>query len=110
MRSENGTDQQIGSLAAVAQWYPAVQMGWYMKGGLGLSSYSAKDATDEISSTSGVISLGGGYDFRVKKNFSLTPYVNYLKAMDADMKTNGTSSGFNMGTNVFQVGDRKSVV
>lgn len=104
LKSEGGIDTMISFVSAVAQWYPSVAKGWYAKGGLGFSMYSATDGTDDQSATAPAITLGGGYDWRLGTNFSLTPFVNYLYGMEGDVKVNGTSSGVKVGSNVFQLG------
>jgi len=104
VHSENGVDETLGFLTAVAQWYPNVTTGLYLKGGLGFAAYAATDGTDDLSSTAPALALGAGYDFRVGKNFSLTPYANYLKSSNGDLKDNSTSTGFNFSSNVFQLG------
>jgi hypothetical protein len=104
LKSEAGVDEMISFLSAVAQWYPSVAKGWYAKGGLGVSVYSATDGTDDMSATAGAITLGGGYDYRMGTNFSLTPFVNYLYGMEGDVKVNGTATGGKFGPNVLQLG------
>ena len=102
--SEAGTDVMVSFVSAVAQWYPSVAKGWYAKGGLGMSMYSASDGTNDMTSTGGAITLGGGYDWRLGTNFSLTPFVNYLYGTSAEVKLNGTGTGSNWSPNVFQAG------
>ena len=104
LHSEAGTDVMISFISAVAQWYPSVAKGWYAKGGLGMSMYSASDGTNDLTSSAPAITLGGGYDWRLGTNFSLTPFVNYLYGMEGDVKANGTSTGTKFGSNVFQLG------
>jgi len=104
VHSEDGVDETLGFLTGVAQWYPNVATGLYLKGGLGFAAYSATDGTDDLNATAPAITLGVGYDFRVGKNFSLTPFANYLKSMEGELKANDVSTGFNLSTNVFQFG------
>lgn len=103
-KSKDGVDTRVGHFSGVVQWYPSATMGWYTKGGLGVSTFSSTDGTDELTSAAGSISLGGGYDWRVKKNFSLTPYLNYLHSAETEMELNGTKTGLKAGMNVFQIG------
>lgn len=104
VHSESGVDETLGYYTFVAQWYPNVQTGLYLKGGLGFATYAATDGTDNLSATAPAITLGLGYDFRVGKNFSLTPFGNYLRSIESELKANDTSTGFNLSTNVFQIG------
>jgi opacity protein-like surface antigen len=103
-KSEDGVDGQISYISAVAQYYPQVQKGFYVKGGLGLSMASIDDGTDEITANGMALSLGLGYDFRVGKNFSLTPYMNWLKSFGAEAELNGTGTGVDLNTDVLQFG------
>ena len=104
VHSEDGLDEQISFLSAVAQWYPQVATGFYLKGGLGLAVSAAEDAFDELSASGMGLTLGTGYDWRVGRNFSLTPYLNYLRAFGAEAELNGVGLGENLSTNVLQFG------
>jgi hypothetical protein len=86
---------RIGSIMGVVQWYPMVDKGIYLKGGLGYSqvqqSIDILDGTDL--STSGLgVSIGAGYDWRVARNFALTPYVNYLTQLGGTISDGGFST------------------
>lgn len=104
VHSEDGVDQTLGFYSVVTQWYPNAQGGLYLKGGLGLSSYAATDGTDDLNATAGAFSIGAGYDFRVGRNFSLTPFANYLRSMEGEIKANDISTGVNLAANLFQIG------
>jgi hypothetical protein len=78
-KSENGVTIQYGNLSAVAYYYPSVTSGFYLKGGLGLASLSLDiDEFGSDSETGTGAVLGLGYDARVGRNFSLTPYVKFM--------------------------------
>lgn len=47
---------------------------------------------------------GAGYDFRMGKNFSLTPYVNYLLAAEADLKYERRPLDRKLSFNQLQIG------
>lgn len=102
--SEDGVDSQLGFYTATAQWYPNVATGLYLKGGLGLATYAVTDGTDDLNASAGAVVVGAGYDFRLGPNFSLTPYLNYLRSMEGEIKFNDISTGLNISANVFQVG------
>ena len=104
VHSEDGVDQTLGFLTGVAQWYPNVSTGLYLKGGLGFANYTATDDVDDITGNALAMNFGLGYDFRVGSNFSLTPYANYLISTKGELKVNDVSSNVNMSTNVFQIG------
>lgn len=103
-KEEDGVDMQAGFLSAVAQWYPQPASGFYLKGGLGVSNGTLSDDFDEISATGMGLSLGTGFDWRLGTNFSLTPYVNYLRSFGAEAELNGSSTGVDLDTDVLQFG------
>ena len=103
-KTEDGVEGQAGFLSAVAQWYPQPASGLFVKGGLGLATVSLEDDVDEITSTGLGITVGGGYDFRVGRNFSLSPYINYLRGFGAQANLNGTSTDFDYNVNLLQFG------
>jgi opacity protein-like surface antigen len=103
MKDVDGADTQIGFLNAVAQWYPQVEQGFYLKGGLGFARATAKDASDELSLSGPAFTLGAGYDWRLRSNLSLTPYLNYVRSTENDIKFNDVNVA--KGTvNVLQFG------
>jgi hypothetical protein len=48
--------------------------------------------------------FGLGYDFRVGRNFSLTPYANYIASTGAELKLDGSATGADINPNIFQMG------
>ncbi len=67
-------------------------------------AYRAGDDIDEITATGFGYQVGLGYDFRLGRNFSLSPFLNYLGSVGSDAKLNGSSLGGDFNTNVFQFG------
>ncbi len=104
VHSESGVDETVGFYSAVVQWYPNVATGFYVKGGLGLATYLATDGVDDITGSAIGLTAGLGYDFRVGRNLSLTPYLNYLRSGKGELEVNDISSGFNVSSNILQVG------
>ena len=102
--TEEGVDETIGFLSAVAQWYPQPTTGFYLKGGLGFARAVAEDNVDEVTTGGLAITLGTGYDFRVSRNFSLTPYVNYLRSFGGELEVNGTGTDVKANVDIIQVG------
>ena len=108
--TDQGTNEDItiGALLAVVQWYPEVTDGFHLKGGLGFGSISddIKDPTfnAKLESTGIAFTFGAGYDVRMGKNFSLTPYVSYFATAGAEAKVNGTSANEKLNANLFQLG------
>lgn len=94
VKEENGVRLTQANAAALVQYYPQVQSGFFVKGSLGLATLALDiDGFGNTSETGFGGTLGGGYDFRVARNFSLTPYTNFVY---------GSFDGG--GTNVIQAG------
>jgi len=102
--SEEGLDETLGFYSAVVQFYPNAEQGLYLKGGLGLAAYGVTDGIDKITSGALGLSVGIGSDFRVGKNFSLTPYVNVLTSTKGAVLFNDESTGLNVSANMIQFG------
>lgn len=110
IHSANGETDQFSYLTAFAQYYPSVSNGFFMKGGLGFGGTSMEIKNDpqlgnyKMTSAGMAGTVGLGYDIRMAKNFSLTPYVNYLSTFGAAAKSGGNDLGFKLNGNVFQLG------
>lgn len=76
-KEENGVTLQTGTLDARVRFYPSATGGFFLTGGIGLGTIYAK--VDGLGSDreNGVgVLLGLGYDARIGKNVSLTPFWN----------------------------------
>jgi hypothetical protein len=103
--SADGVDTTGGFYSAAVQWYPNVEKGFYIKGNLGLAGVVAEyDWGDEAEVSALGIGFGVGYDWRVGRNFSLTPYANIVFTGKGDIKFNGFSIGEKASFNLIQVG------
>lgn len=102
--SENDVDQLLGFYTATALWYPSESSGFFLKGGVGFSIYFAEDFSDEITGTASGITIGLGHDFRVGRNFSLTPYLNYLESSNFDLELNGIPIALDASADMVQIG------
>ena len=99
----------IGFLTAVAQWYPAPASGFFLKGGVGLGTASDEATLPgfgsvKLESTGFAYHVGTGYDIRLARNFSISPYVGYLATLGANAKVNGASADEKLNVNVLQFG------
>jgi hypothetical protein len=107
-RTAGTLTSQVGYLMAVAQWYPQATGGFHLLGGLGLGMLleTEEDPTleYELESFGGALQLGLGYDVRMTRNFSLTPYVNVLGMAGGESKFNGAALGSSYRVNVVQLG------
>jgi len=100
----NDVNVQMGTVAAVAQWYPAVSNGFYVKGGVGVSSYTEDDPGAKAQAIGLGYQFGMGYDWRIARNFSLTPYMNFLGMANSEVKVDGSNVGQKIGTSNMQYG------
>ena len=77
VKSESGTTLTVRTLTAAIRFYPSATGGFFLIGGLGLGTVSANvSGFGSASETGAGALLGLGYDFRVGRNVSLTPYWN----------------------------------
>lgn len=104
-KSSDGVDTSGGFYSVALQWYPNVEKGFYMKGNLGVAAVLEDyDDGDEFTVAAPGVGLGVGYDLRLGKNFSLTPYMNLVFTGNGDVKYNDSSTGVNARFNLIQIG------
>jgi hypothetical protein len=77
-KTENDATLTVSNVGPVILFYPSAQGGFFLKGGLGLSSTSLDLGTFEIEEEGVGLTLGIGFDARVGRNFALTPYLDIL--------------------------------
>jgi hypothetical protein len=78
-RSVGFSTVTIGTIDARLRFYPVRRSGFFMTGGLGIGSITENSVTDY---GVGVV-LGLGWDIRVKRNLSLTPFWNGIGVSNA---------------------------
>jgi hypothetical protein len=105
---EGGVTSRVGYLMAVAQWYPKASGGFHLLGGLGAGMLSEEDTDPtlgyELTSVGVAAQFGLGYDVRMSRSFSLTPYANFLSMGGGEPKFNGAGLGGSLSANVVQFG------
>lgn len=80
-KSENGATLTVGTLTALIRWYPSATGGFFLLGGLGIGSiHVSVDGFGSDGETGGGAVLGVGYDFRIGRNVSMTPFWNGFAA------------------------------
>lgn len=99
----------FGFYSAVVQWYPQPQNGFFLKGNLGYaaSQFVVDDfglGSIEINTAGFGAGVGAGYDIRLGRMFSVTPYVNALTSFGADAQYAGRSLGEKLNSNLLQFG------
>lgn len=104
VKSSDGVDTTAGFYSVALQWYPNVEKGLFLKGNLGASALIEEVGFDELEVAAFGAGIGVGYDIRLGRNFSLTPYANLVFTGKGDVKLNGSSTGFDAGFNLIQIG------
>jgi hypothetical protein len=104
VHEENNANLVIATTTFSAQFYPVTASGFYLLGGLGVGTVGTSttfgSTTTTTSGTGLGIELGTGYDWRVGKNFSLTPFISYFATGGVKIdeeKTDGNAITFGLG-------------
>jgi len=75
-KSQDGVTTTLSTLTAQIRFYPSAVGGFFLNGGLGLGMARGSGGGISDSDTGFGMLLGLGYDFRVGKNVSITPFLN----------------------------------
>ena len=95
-KSENGATLTVGTLDLRARLYTSPKGGFFLTGGIGLGSISAGFGGVSASETGGAVLLGLGYDARVGRNVSLTPYFNVFGVKTSNSNANVAQLGLSI--------------
>jgi hypothetical protein len=76
----NGVTITMTSVTALAKFYPSATGGFFLQGGLGVGALELKEGSLSVSEDGTSAILGLGYDIRVARNFSITPFINGIGA------------------------------
>jgi len=88
-KSEGGVTLTVGTLDARVRFYPSATGGFFLTGGLGIGSISAELAGVGSGRETGVgFVLGLGFDVRIGRNVSLTPFWNGFAVRSSDSDAN----------------------
>lgn len=71
--SEGGISLGFGTATAAVHYYPSKTGGLFLSGGLGLATFKVEGFDTEHNF--GLV-VGGGWDFRVARNISISPFLN----------------------------------
>jgi hypothetical protein len=87
----------VGTVTALARFYPSAVGGFFLQGGLGYGTVEVNGEGEGFSVTVGQsgagIVLGLGWDLRVGDNISLTPYLNSYAVSTEDVNANVVQGG-----------------
>jgi hypothetical protein len=96
-RTKNGVEVTIITVNLVGQWFPQPANGFFLVGGagLGLIDITAKIGTGKVSNSGhGLgVEIGAGYDWRVGKNFALTPFAALFTTSGLRFENGGKADG-----------------
>lgn len=104
--TEAGVEEAMALASLVAQWYPSRGGALYLKFGLGGMAYVADDGTDELSAAGPAAIIGLGYEFRVTRNMSVTPFINSMASGNTEVRLNDqvVATNVDMSLNLVQIG------
>ncbi|MFL5611401.1 MAG: hypothetical protein ACJ78G_11870, partial [Gemmatimonadaceae bacterium] len=75
-KTQDGATLTVGEIDARVRFYPSTTGGFFITGGLGVGSVSGSSSGFSATETGSGAILGMGYDIRVARNTSITPYWN----------------------------------
>ena len=84
-KTQQGATMTVGTLDARVRFYPSTTGGFFLTGGIGFGTARLSGFGTSTENGVGTI-LGLGYDVRIAKNASITPYWNGFA-----MKNNNTT-------------------
>ena len=88
-RTEQGATLTVGTLDARVRFYPSTTGGFFLTGGLGVGSVTGSLVGFGSSTETGLgMIFGLGYDVRVAKNTSITPYWNGFAMRNSNTNAN----------------------
>jgi len=88
-KSEAGTTLTAGTLTALIRFYPSATGGFFLLGGLGVGSVRLEVANlGSLTETGFGALLGLGYDIRIGRTVSLTPFWNGFGVEASDLDAN----------------------
>jgi hypothetical protein len=96
LESQSDVRVELSTVDIVVQWYPRVESGFFVEPGVGLGVLETRIA-DRVtgvkyrSGVSGGYQLGVGYDYRVKRNLSITPYATFFGVAPSHMGSTSES-------------------
>ena len=103
---EDGVEHALGVAAFAANIYPSAKGAFFLKVGLGGMTYAEEEGDDEITARAPGVLFGLGYEFRVARNFALSPYFNAFASAPVRFAITGVDvpSGQEIKLNLVQFG------
>jgi len=98
-------DVVYGATSLLFEFYPSPTGAFYFQGGPGYMIYEEDyGALGKAESSGFNVMFGVGFDIRVGRMLSLSPYGNYLLALSGDATWEGSDLGFAFRPNMFEFG------
>jgi len=106
VRSQNGANESMGFGSFVGSIYPSANGAFFVQLGIGGMTYTWDHGVDRLEATAPAGSIGLGYDFRVGRMLSITPFVNALASSPVSFTFNGVKvpTGEDIKLNLVHVG------
>ncbi len=96
-KEQSGVTLSQGNGSAVIYLYPNPESGFFIKGGIGLATLNLDVSGFGSDNVTGFGLVGGlGYDARVGRNFSLTPFGNFVYGSFDGGSTNVIQAGIGL--------------
>ena len=87
-KSENGGRLTVATLDARVRFYPSATGGLFLTGGIGGASVRASAGSISATESGAGAIFGLGYDYRVGRNTSVTPYWNGFAMRNSNTNAN----------------------
>ena len=108
VRSSSDVDDRVGFASLVLLWYPKPSGALYVKAGVGGMKYHSDESGDLLTAKARSVSVGVGYEVRMRGNVSLVPFVNGLATSSVQQYRNeiavGNGNDFNLTLVQFGLG------
>ncbi|HEY0929772.1 MAG TPA: hypothetical protein VGE27_07610 [Gemmatimonas sp.] len=95
-REDDGVTGSQSGLMALAKFYPAARGGFFMQGGLGVGQLKTQRRNVSVTEDGTSALIGVGYDLRVARNFSVTPFANLVGGQFDGNSANFNQLGFSL--------------
>jgi hypothetical protein len=86
----SGETEDVGNVSFAVYFYPEPRSGFFVKGGVGGSSYSLSQGATRTSASGLGFLAGLGYDIHLGGKVSLVPVANLFYGNDGDFTQGGT--------------------
>ena len=102
-------ETKLQGILAIAQWYPWLNLGGFLRTGIGVSNLNLYIMTESGASTRAdktglALSLGIGWDIRVSERFSITPLFNSYVNGVGDLEVEPAGTADDVLTTLFTAG------